>query len=149
MKDFIIQNSIPEPNTGCWLWTGPTFPGKEYGISRKGKKRFAHRLSYEAFRGNIPKGLCVCHSCDVPSCVNPDHLWIGSAKDNMADMIRKGRQFISPQKPIQFKFNLGTGPSLFKCKRGHEFTPENCYYYPTDNKRRCRACRKLAKQCQK
>lgn len=83
---------IPEPNTGCWLWTGYVVRGSYGQICYKGIKSYAHRMSYFIFKGEIPKGLDVCHSCDQPSCVNPDHLFAGTEKDNMQDMVRKGRQ---------------------------------------------------------
>jgi len=64
-----------------------------YGRLRVGNRKtmLAHRFSYEAHVGPIPKGMFVCHKCDNPLCVNPDHLFVGTASDNMQDMHRKGR----------------------------------------------------------
>jgi hypothetical protein len=75
----------------CWLWTGaPTEEG--YGYLRiRNKAIYAHRLSWQLFRGPIPAGLCVLHSCDNPPCTNPDHLFLGTRKDNARDMRNKGR----------------------------------------------------------
>lgn len=81
---------------GCWIWEG-TKNDKKYGQlpRRKGMKRFmAHRISYELHKGIIPEGHYVCHHCDNPPCVNPDHLFVGTAKDNMEDMYKKGRHLI-------------------------------------------------------
>jgi hypothetical protein len=80
----------------CWLWTGTLKTGK-YGQLYRGKgskPRFviAHRFSYQLHYGAIPKGRMVCHHCDVPACVRPDHLFLGSSKDNVHDMYKKGRQ---------------------------------------------------------
>lgn len=83
----------PEPNTGCWLWAGAA-DRKGYGLMSSGIGRRqvpAHRFSYERFVGPIPAGLYVCHTCDVPSCVNPDHLWLGTHYDNIADATKKKR----------------------------------------------------------
>lgn len=71
----------------CWLWTGFI---KKSGYGLYNKKR-VHRIAYELFKGHIPKGMFVCHSCDVRNCVNPDHLWLGTNKDNLNDMKIKGR----------------------------------------------------------
>jgi hypothetical protein len=79
----------PEPNSGCWLWLG-LVDEKGYGRFGKGG-RAAHRKAYELFIGEIPKGLCVLHTCDVRSCVNPKHLWLGLPADNTRDMLSKGR----------------------------------------------------------
>lgn len=79
------------PFSGCWLWTG-SCSHNGYGFFRfDGKNTQAHRVSYKLFRGEIPDGLFVCHHCDVPCCVNPDHLFVGSRRDNLNDAKKKGR----------------------------------------------------------
>ncbi len=88
----ILDWSIPEPNSGCWLWTGYLLPNGYARISFDGRSHGAHRASWLAFRGPISDGLCVCHKCDVRSCVNPDHLWLGTKGDNNRDAFQKGRQ---------------------------------------------------------
>ena len=79
----------------CWVWTGNT-SRNGYGSIQSGGKGSAtlsaHRLSYEMHKGQIPNGYVVMHSCDNPSCVNPDHLSVGTFKENTADMIVKGRK---------------------------------------------------------
>lgn len=75
---------------GCWLWKGKTTP-LGYGTVRfEGRQWQAHRLAYALVNGAIGAGLHVCHKCDVRACVNPSHLCLGTAKDNMHDMIAKG-----------------------------------------------------------
>jgi len=87
-----ILNKCRMSDTGCWLWTGPT-NGRGYGIFYAGNKdRSAHRISYEAFKGPIPKGLHILHACDTPLCVNPAHLRAGTARENMIDRDTRGRR---------------------------------------------------------
>lgn len=93
-EDDFHDRYIPEPNTGCWLWTGPN--ASRYGFFPYAGEKYAHRVSYMLENGPIPDGMQVCHSCDMPFCVNPDHLWLGTQKDNMIDMHSKGRHGFGP-----------------------------------------------------
>jgi len=82
---------VVNEDTGCWLWDKHKGP-KGYGhMSYAGKQYAAHRLSYELASGTHPKDMFVCHKCDTPACVNPDHLFLGTHDDNMKDMVSKGR----------------------------------------------------------
>lgn len=75
----------------CWLWTGAKFK-TGYGVCNVRRKvRTAHRYSYEINVGPLPPGLCVCHHCDTRFCIRPEHLFLGTYKENVADMNAKGR----------------------------------------------------------
>lgn len=95
-RQYIFDRSSPEPNSGCWLWTGTI---DRLGYARFGQRRnddgklhvLVHRMAYESFVGPIPQDRDILHRCDVRCCVNPDHLFVGTHADNMADMKRKGR----------------------------------------------------------
>ena len=80
---------------GCWLWVGWKSTrgyGKVNLPCGRGKTIYAHRLSYEIHYGQIPEGLLVCHHCDNPQCVRPEHLFLGTNYDNTQDAVSKGRQ---------------------------------------------------------
>lgn len=81
-----------DPITGCWLWTGTcTKFGHGVVTTRHGRGQVVHRLAYYLFIDDIPDGYQVLHSCDVPNCFNPEHLWAGTQSDNIRDMVLKGR----------------------------------------------------------
>lgn len=88
---FIESRVEMDANGGCWLWTGAATAKGYARTTFYGKNTSIHRLSYRTFKGDIPEGLFVCHRCDVRSCVNPDHLWLGTVKDNNRDALKKGR----------------------------------------------------------
>ncbi len=87
---FVDQrNGFARP--GCWIWTG-SLTSRGYGyFACPGQQWLAHRFSYTNVYGPIPDGHFVCHRCDNPRCVRPSHLFIGTAQDNVQDMIAKGR----------------------------------------------------------
>jgi hypothetical protein len=115
------------PN-GCWLWQGATVYG--YGqLFNAGKPIRAHRYSYELAKGPIPAGLFVCHTCDTPGCVNPEHLFVGTPLENVQDMITKGRKVTGPSSGRR----KGT-----HCKNGHALTEDNLR--PNQKSRQCRQC---------
>lgn len=80
-----------DANSGCWLWSGVTLSSGYGQIRVQNRKWLAHRLSWSLNKGLLPAGALVLHRCDVRSCVNPDHLFLGDHRDNIVDCIQKGR----------------------------------------------------------
>lgn len=114
---------IPEPNTGCWLWTN-ALDKDGYGfifIDRKTSSKRAHRFSWALHNGKIPYGGVIMHKCDTPSCVNPEHLVLGTHADNIFDKTSKHRHH--NQKKAQ-------------CPNGHRYDRVVCGI------RRCSVCTK-------
>ena len=127
-KAIVLARSIPEPNTGCWLWTG-ALQSMGYGHGRLNRAAFlAHRLSYLVFRGPIPEGLVLDHLCRTPACCNPDHLEAVTHKENL----RRGY----------------SGELTTHCPHGHEYTPENTWRNPKGH-RFCRACHRVHSERQR
>jgi hypothetical protein len=90
-KEHIVRYVIVDQPTGCWNWQRSKSKSG-YGDAReRGKGVLIHRRAYELWKGEIPKGLLVCHKCDNRRCCNPDHLFVGTYSDNMQDCVSKGR----------------------------------------------------------
>lgn len=116
---------------GCWLWIG-ALNSRGYGcFAFNGKTIMAHRFSYLHFKGAIPRGMYICHTCDVPACVNPEHLWPGTAVDNSKDMFSKNRQGQSSRRQTH-------------CRNGHEFALVGVYVSINKGKEKrwCHECKK-------
>lgn len=133
--DRIRNLSIPEPNTGCWLWLG-NLDRDGYGRinMRDPYKRWrpAHRIAYESFVGPIPQGLQIDHLCRVPSCVNPEHLDAVTQRVNILRGIGASAQ----------------AARQTTCVHGHSLVdPANVC--PRGNGRRCRACNREAMRARK
>ena len=113
--------------SGCLIWMkGTAHPG--YGrVVVNGEAELAHRVAWRKTYGEIPKGLFVLHRCDTPPCINPKHLFLGTAKDNAQDMLKKGR-VKTPWVPKTH------------CKRGHLFDEENTYI-DVDGYKNCKKCK--------
>jgi hypothetical protein len=96
----IWKDIVKNENTGCWEYSG--HKNKHgYGILEiKDKPYRVHRISYELTYGKIPEGKVVCHTCDNPACCNPKHLWLGTQKNNMSDMVLKKRSNRGEQRPL-------------------------------------------------
>src|SRR3990167_1677914 len=112
---------------GCHVFTGSTDKNGYGRITFRYKKHRAHRISYKLYVGQIPDGMLVCHKCDNPTCVNPEHLFLGTSLDNNMDKILKGRDH---------------NKSKTHCKNGHEFSNWNTSI-TSEGKRRCKVCDRI------
>jgi hypothetical protein len=94
--DGLFARAVPEPNTGCYLWTGHLNQEGYGAVHYLGRKLGVHRVAWMIVHGAIPAGefkgtMIVRHRCDTPACINPDHLQLGAHADNTADAVRRGR----------------------------------------------------------
>lgn len=137
--DMDIKNrliSFVRIENACWIWTGAK-NRKGYGqISIKNKIKAAHRVSYEVHKGEITCGMIVCHNCDIPSCINPDHLFIGTVKDNTQDMLIKkrnrpiigssnGNSKLKNADIVEIKHMISSKVKLVEIAKKFNVTPEN------------------------
>ena len=111
------------PWSGCWVWMGAIdsggrrLPYGKFWVNSRGRSIVAHRASWAIYHGAIPNGMRVLHRCDVACCVNPEHLFLGTNKDNTQDMIRKGRKYV--QRGEASRFNKITEEQARAIKDAH------------------------------
>lgn len=117
---------VEKTDLGCWVWKGKT-DRDGYGILPRIGRLKAHQFSFLLHTGPLIEGLLICHTCDTPGCVRPDHLYIGTPKENVEDMVRRGRH--------RNQYRNAT-----HCIHGHEFTPENTLRFGPQFARTCRVC---------
>lgn len=137
LYDKLIARIRIDDATGCWLWTGPIRPSKwpqnRYGMtSWKGRHFNTHRAMVVAVHGPQPRHICACHRCDVPLCINPAHLFLGTMGDNIRDSRSKNRHH-EAQKEY--------------CERGHPLSGDNLYLHSQGGKKR--GIRRACKTCQR
>ena len=125
IKRFLSKIDFSE---GCWNWKASCsgYEGKRYGCFWNGKQIKAHRFSYLAWKGDLDSEKMICHTCDNPICVNPDHLYQGTAKDNAQDALLRGRQSNGEKNKTH-------------CPKGHPYIETNTYLYK--GQRQCKTCR--------
>jgi hypothetical protein len=127
-KENFLRRLHGLESSGCWIWNGTISKDGYASLKIRGTYLRVSRVCFSLSKeGNFDSHL-VCHKCDNPACVNPDHLFLGTPSDNMQDMARKGRQWM--QKKI-----------WTHCKRGHEYTPDNIIYHSKG--KTCRTCKNI------
>jgi hypothetical protein len=123
----VLANS-ETTDSGCILWIGHLHPTGYAGSVYRGKTSRVHRVMYEIHHGvSLTRWEFVCHTCDVRNCINIDHLWLGTPKQNSVDAMLKGRQ---------------RNQKITHCPQGHEYTEANTYLNAKSNKRNCRECQR-------
>lgn len=132
-----LTSRIRKDESGCWLWTAywyknRPYPGNRYGyfgvkLDGRWRTRTAHRCMWAALHGWPTKDQCVCHTCDVALCINPEHLYLGTMADNMRDRDDRNRNHNS---------------NRTHCKRGHPYSGDNLQIAP-NGARRCRECYRI------
>jgi hypothetical protein len=125
LAEMLEANSIPEPNSGCLIWLRACTRKGYPVVRRDGRNQYVSHLALEAKGIEVPKGFMACHRCDNTFCINDGHLFVGSAKDNTQDALKKGRLTLQRKKEF--------------CIRGHPMSGDNLYIYAAHG-RRCRAC---------
>lgn len=113
--------------TDCHLWMAHTGTSGHGRIGIMGKVKFAHRISYEIYVGPIPEGLSVLHNCDVPYCVNPNHLRLGTHAENMKDCAIRGRALTTPAQVRKIKNDLADGVRQCDIAREHGLSLKYVY----------------------
>jgi len=126
-QEFFFTNIELSRNIDkCWNWRGLSYPNS-YGHLVRNGETYAHRYAWRVFKGNIPNGLQVLHHCDNPPCCNPEHLWLGTHKDNMNDRDAKGRGvkekgFLKKSEVLKIKVMLGQGKSRMSIAQQYDRT---------------------------
>ena len=126
IRERFEDKYIPVTESGCWIWTA-SINKQGYGqLMVDGRPKGAHRVSYELHVGKITDNLFVLHDCDTPSCVNPNHLHLGTNSDNMKECVERKRHWCR-------------GYHVTHCPKGHEYSEENTRM--SGGKRHCKICR--------